>query len=185
MGASPEWLTSLSLAAERWHSARVRDGGQKPTPPTVGSGTSSIDLTGVKPVYALRISSTLRRFITGCSAAIIGSAIARAIQDRHDLVDVLWNLAPAVVGSILVLVLVVRPPAIAFSTRGVRIRSFLRFGPLVAWSEVVDIRVRGRWDEESSIRLPIQGHLRRRSLRGMPEEDARRLADVFARSREP
>ncbi|GAA0306559.1 hypothetical protein [Kineococcus aurantiacus] len=82
------------------------------------------------------------------------------------------------------LVLLARPPAVAFTAEGVRIRSSLRFGPLVAWSEVVDVRVRGRWDEEPSIRLPVQGHLRRWSLRGMPEEDVRRLAEAFTRWRE-
>ena len=81
------------------------------------------------------------------------------------------------------LILLTRPSAIAFSADGVRIRSFLRFGPLVPWSEVMEVEVAGRWDDEPSIRLPIEGYVRRRSLRGMPDEDVKRLASAFARSR--
>jgi hypothetical protein len=133
------------------------------------------------PVHVLRSSTVFRRMITGCAAVTTGSGVPRVIADRHDLADVAVDLVPVLVSAVLVLLLVTRPPAVAFTGEGVRIRSSLRFGPLVPWSEVVDVRVRGRWDDEPSIRLPIGGHLRRQSLRGMPDEDVQRLADVFAR----
>lgn len=144
-----------------------------------------MDLTGVEPLYVLRSSSTLRRLAMGCFAAITGSAVFRVVEDRHDLADVVLDLVPVVTGAVLVLILLTRPPAIAFTADGVRIRSFLRFGPLVSWSEVVEVRVRGRWDDEPSIRLPLEGYLRRRSLRGMPEEDVQLLAEALTRSRTP
>lgn len=169
----------------RWHSAGVHDDSREPTPPLSGATTPGVDLTGMKPVYVLRSASTLRRLITGCFSVITGSAIFRVIEDRRDLGDVVLDLVPVLIGAVLVLLLLIRPPAIAFTADGVRIRSFLRFGPLVRWSEVVEVRVRGRWDDESSIRLPLEGHLRRRSLRGMPEEDVQRLAEAFTRLRRP
>ncbi|MBB2903322.1 hypothetical protein FHR75_004164 [Kineococcus radiotolerans] len=142
-----------------------------------------MDSTGVEPDYVLRSSSLFRRLVTGCFAATTGSATFRVWEGRHDLAGVVLGLVLVLIGAVLVLILLTRPSAIAFSADGVRIRSFLRFGPLVPWSEVVEVEVAGRWDDEPSIRLPIEGYVRRRSLRGMPEEDVRRLAGAFARSR--
>ena len=139
--------------------------------------------TVVEPVYVLRSSSLFRRLVTGCYAATTGSTIFRVWEGRHDLASVVLNLVPVLIGAVLVLILLTRPSAIAFSADGVRIRSFLRFGLLVPWSEVVEVEVTGRWDDEPSIRLPIEGYVHRRSLRGMPEEDVRRLVGAFARSR--
>ncbi|MBB2903098.1 hypothetical protein FHR75_003940 [Kineococcus radiotolerans] len=137
----------------------------------------------MKPLYVLRSSSPFRRVVTGCFAAVTGSAIFRVWEGRHDLAGVVLDLVPVLIGAVLVLILFTRPSAIAFTAEGVRIRSFLWFGPLVAWSEVVEVKVAGRWDDEPSIRLPIEGYVRRRSLRGMPEEDVQRVAEAFARLR--
>ena len=160
-----------------------REPSREPSPLTLSPTPLGVDLTGVEPVYVLRSSSLFRRLVTGCFAATTGSALFRVWEGRHDLAGVVLDLVPVLIGAVLVLILLTRLPAIAFTTEGVRIRSFLRFGPLVPWPEVVEVKVRGRWDDEPSIRLPIEGHVRRRSLRGMPEEDVRRLAGAFARSR--
>ena len=59
----------------------------------------------------------------------------------------------------------------------------LRGAISIPWAEVADVRAPGRWDEHASIRLPHRGQLRRTTLLGMPEPDARRLAEAFAQWR--
>ncbi|NAZ80481.1 hypothetical protein GTR02_01435 [Kineococcus sp. R8] len=149
------------------------------------SSAPGLDLSGLKPIYVLQTSSSLRRVVIGCFVAVTGSSIPRILDDWPVVAEVVVDLVPALFGAVLVGLLVFRPPAIALLGHGVRLRTFVRFGPLVAWSEVADVKVRGRWDDEPSIRLPLEGHLRRRSLRGMPDEGVQRLTVALARLRQP
>lgn len=139
--------------------------------------------TGLQRVYRLRTFPLARRLTVGALSSTAAATALRVLDGPREGGDVVVA-AVLVVLCVTALVLQWRvPPALAVSSAGVRIRSALTFGPLVPWAEVADVRAPGRWDEHASIRLPHRGQLRRTTLLGMPEPDARRLAEAFAQWR--
>ena len=141
-----------------------------------------LDTTGLHPLYLLRPPLLAWRVAAGVLGAVTGSTVFRLLDDPRDTGA--WGFALVLLAAVVALLVLRRrfPAAVLVAAEGVRLRTGWRFGPLVPWSQVADVRPAGRWDEEPSIRLPQGGHLRRRSLAGMPEEDVHRLAAALRRS---
>ncbi|WP_328296038.1 hypothetical protein OG218_25655 [Kineococcus sp. NBC_00420] len=147
-----------------------------------GGTSRALDTTGLQPLYLLRPPLLAWRVLAGVLGALTGSTVFRLLDDPRD--PGVQGVAIALL-AVVAAVLVLRrrfPAAVLVAAEGVRLRTGWRFGPLVPWSQVADVRPAGRWDEEPSIRLPQGGHLRRRSLAGMPDEDVQRLAAALRSS---
>jgi len=135
----------------------------------------AVDLTGLQPQYR----TAVRRghlWVFGMAGVLVLSGSVLRLFDRPDGFDVILSIVQLGCFVPLVVVNTVRRPTFYLATSGLRFRRFLKTGPLISWTQVREVQVQGRWQEQSTLILR-DGLLL--PLTGMPTNDAQRLADAL------
>lgn len=134
------------------------------------------DLTGLQPRYTWNTGRGLRVVLLIVISFQAVLAVSRLVE-HADTFDVVLSIIMLICFALFLGAYFIWTPATILAAEGVRLQNGFPKARSIAWHQVREVQVQGRWQDVS---LLIRTDGRSERLVGMPVEDAQRLADALA-----